>query len=358
MHQPNDNQVNSAIETDPRWLSVVRRDLLADGSFFYSVKTTGVYCRPSCPSRTAKPGNVQFYANREDAEAAGFRPCKRCKPEQMSLREQHANKVADICHLIETAETEFSLIDLATQAGFSPYHFHRIFKAITGLTPKAYAKAHRTNRVRSSLLKSASVTEAIYDAGYNSNSRFYEQASQMLGMTPSSFRAGGVNSRIRFAIGECTLGSVLVAMSERGICAITLGNDPDALSKDLQDKFSQAELIGGDRDFELIVAKVVGFVEAPALGLDLPLDIRGTAFQQRVWQALQEIPVGSTANYTEIAQRIGAPKSVRAVASACAANTLAVVIPCHRVVRIDGSLSGYRWGVERKAELLRRERKE
>jgi AraC family transcriptional regulator of adaptative response/methylated-DNA-[protein]-cysteine methyltransferase len=209
--------------------------------------------------------------------------------------------------------------------------------------------------VRKSLHKSDTVTDAIYDAGYNSNSRFYETSNQVLGMTPSNYRAGGAQTEIRFAVGECSLGSILVAQSDRGICAILLGDDPDSLARDLQDQFPHADLIGGNAGFEQLVAKVVGFVEAPALGLDLPLDVRGTAFQQRVWQSLRKIPVGSTASYTDIAQIIGSPKSVRAVAQACGANALAVAIPCHRVVRNDGALSGYRWGVERKRALLEKE---
>jgi AraC family transcriptional regulator of adaptative response/methylated-DNA-[protein]-cysteine methyltransferase len=224
-----------------------------------------------------------------------------------------------------------------------------------GLTPKAYATAHRAARVRNELGRASSVTDAIYDSGYNSNSRFYDNASAMLGMTPSTYRAGGVNMQIRFAVGECVLGSILVARSDRGVCAILLGDDPDALARDLQDQFPKATLIGGDADFERLVARVVGFVEAPNVGLDLPLDVRGTAFQQRVWQALREIPAGATASYSDVAKRIGAPRAVRAVARACASNKLAVAIPCHRVVRNDGSLSGYRWGVERKRELLKRE---
>jgi AraC family transcriptional regulator of adaptative response/methylated-DNA-[protein]-cysteine methyltransferase len=230
-----------------------------------------------------------------------------------------------------------------------------VFKAATGLTPKAYALAHRAKRVRNELDRSDTVTAAIFDAGYNSNGRFYETSDGLLGMTPSSYRAGGANTEIRFAVGECSLGSILVAASARGVCAILLGDDPDALARDLQDRFPRANLIGGDKQFEQIVAKVVGFVEAPGLGLDLPLDVRGTAFQQRVWQALRKIPAGSTASYTEIAKRIGSPNAVRAVAQACAANALAVAIPCHRVVRNDGALSGYRWGVERKRALLDRE---
>jgi AraC family transcriptional regulator, regulatory protein of adaptative response / methylated-DNA-[protein]-cysteine methyltransferase len=244
---------------------------------------------------------------------------------------------------------------LANHAALSAYHLHRVFKAVTGLTPKAYAAAHRAKRVRAELGRSSTVTEAIYGAGYNSNGRFYEKSNAVLGMTPTNYRAGGANTEIRFAIGECSLGSILVAASERGVCAILMGDDPDELARDLQDRFPRANLIGGDAEFEQLVSKVVGFVEAPGLGLDLPLDVRGTAFQQRVWQALREIPAGETVSYADIANRIGSPKSVRAVGQACAANVLAVAIPCHRVVRNDGGLSGYRWGVERKRALLEKE---
>ena len=345
----------SATVNDPRWVSVVARDPAADGSFVFSVKTTGVYCRPSCAARPARPENVQFHATCADAENAGFRPCKRCKPEQPPLAEQHAAKVAEICRLIKQSETVPSLSELAQNAGLSTYHFHRIFKAMTGLTPKAYATAHRAGRVRNELARSDSVTDAIFEAGYNSGGRFYEKSNEILGMTPSRYRAGGASTEIRFAIGECSCGSILVAASERGVCAIFLGDDPDVLARDLQDRFPRADLVGDDKAFEKIVAKVVGFVETPGLGLDLPLDVRGTAFQQRVWQALGKIPAGSTVSYTELAKRIGSPKSVRAVASACAANAIAVAIPCHRVVRIDGALSGYRWGVERKRALLDKE---
>lgn len=341
--------------TDPRWASVAARDAKADSTFYYSVKTTGVYCWPSCAARLARPENVQFHATREAAENAGFRPCRRCRPDQPSLMEQHAAKVADACRLIEESEHVPSLKSLAAHAGISPYYFHRIFKAITGVTPRKYATAQRAKRVRKQLMRSRTVTEAIYDAGYNSNGRFYAEADGVLGMTPSSYRAGGTNTAIRFALGECSLGSILVAASERGICCILLGDDPDTLLRDLQDGFPNAELIGGDEVFEKLIAQVIGFVESPAIGLDLPLDVRGTAFQQRVWRALRELPAGSTASYTEIARRIGAPKSARAVAQACAANNLAVAIPCHRVVRNDGGLSGYRWGVERKRALLKRE---
>jgi AraC family transcriptional regulator of adaptative response/methylated-DNA-[protein]-cysteine methyltransferase len=298
---------------------------------------------------------VRFHATCTAAEQAGFRPCKRCKPHQASPGEQQAATIAAACRFIEQSEETPSLAQLAQHAALSPAHFHRLFKAITGLTPRAYAAAQRAKRVRRTLNTSATVTEAIYDAGYNSNGRFYATSNEVLGMTPSNYRAGGARTDIRFAVGECSLGSILVAQSARGICAILLGDDPDALTRDLQDRFPQATLIGGDAAFEQLIAKVVGFVEAPALGLDLPLDIRGTAFQQRVWQALRTIPAGSTASYTDIARRIGAPHAVRAVAQACGANPLAVAIPCHRVVRHDGALSGYHWGVERKRSLLERE---
>jgi AraC family transcriptional regulator of adaptative response/methylated-DNA-[protein]-cysteine methyltransferase len=343
-------------EQDRRWRAVMARDSAADGRFVYSVASTGIYCRPSCPSRPAKPENVRFHPSCADAERAGFRPCKRCRPDQAGLGERHAAAVAEICRFIERADEVPPLAELARKAGMSTFHFHRVFKSVTGVTPKAYASARRAERVRAELADpDASVTSVIYGAGFNSNGRFYETSNEVLGMKPSDYRAGGPNTEIHFAIGECSLGSILVARSERGVCAIMLGDDPDRLARDLQDRFPRANLIGGDAGFESLVAKVVGLVEAPAVGLDLPLDVRGTAFQHRVWQALREIPAGETASYADIARRIGAPRSVRAVAQACAANALAVAIPCHRVVRNDGALSGYRWGVERKRALLERE---
>jgi AraC family transcriptional regulator of adaptative response/methylated-DNA-[protein]-cysteine methyltransferase len=345
----------AATMADPRWAAVIARDPAADGGFVYSVRTTGVYCRPSCAARQARPEHVAFHLTAADAARAGFRPCLRCRPDRPPLVEQHAATVASLCRFIESAEQAPSLEALSAEAGLSVYHLHRVFKAATGLTPKAYAAAHRARRVRAELDRSGTVTEAIYGAGYNSNGRFYAQSNDVLGMTPSRYRAGGADTDIRFAIGECSLGAILVAASEVGVCAILIGDDPDALARDLQDRFPRAELIGGDAGFEQLVAKVVGLVEAPGLGLDLPLDVRGTAFQQRVWQALREIPAGRTVSYADLAKRIGAPKSVRAVAQACGANALAVAIPCHRVVRNDGALAGYRWGVERKRALLERE---
>ena len=278
------------------------------------------------------------------------------KPMPPSTSSKHAALVAQACRRIEAAEQPTSLDGLAKEAGLSPFHFHRVFKAATGLTPKAYADAQRAQAVRTTLAGGrSSVTDAIFDAGFNASSRFYEHADAMLGMTPTQYRAGGVEVRIEFALGESSLGAILVARSQRGVCAISLGDDPGALLRELQDRFPRAELIGGDPGFERLVAQVVGLIEQPNLGIDLPLDVRGTAFQQRVWQALRQIPPGEIASYAQIAQRIGSPTSVRAVAGACAANTLAVAIPCHRVVRSDGALSGYRWGVERKRALLSRE---
>lgn len=338
-----------------RWLAVQRRDRRADGAFYYSVRTTGVYCRPSCAARLPRRENVAFHASCAEAERAGFRPCKRCRPDAEGLETQRGIAVAKACRLIETAGELPSLEALAEAAGMSRFHFHRVFKSVTGVTPRAYAAARRAQRMRDELARNGTVTQAIYDAGFNSSGRFYAASAAMLGMKPSDFRAGGKGAAIRFAVGECSLGSILVAATEKGVCAISLGDDPDALLRDLQDRFPQAQLIGDDPEFEQLIAKVVGFVEAPALGLDLPLDLRGTAFQQRVWQALREIPAGDTASYTEIAQRIGKPRAVRAVAAACAANAIAVAIPCHRVVRRDGALAGYRWGVERKRALLARE---
>ena len=272
-------------EQDSRWLAIRTRDVRADGTFYYSVKTTGVYCRPSCGSRPARPENIAFHATRADAERAGFRPCKRCKPDQPSLAETNAAKITAVCRLIESADETPNLEALAVHAQMSVYHFHRLFKSITGVTPRAYASAHRARRVRTELGRKGSITDAVFEAGYNSNARFYENSNALLGMTPRAFQRGGTDAQIRFAIGQCSLGDILIARSDKGICAIEFGNDPDALARALQDRFPNAQLIGGDTEFEQLVAKVVGYVEAPQVGLDLPLDVRGTAFQQRVWEA-------------------------------------------------------------------------
>jgi len=347
--------MNTLQSDEARWDAVQNRDQGADGGFLYAVRTTGVYCRPSCGSRQALRQNVEFFNSAMEAETAGYRPCKRCKPNEPALAEEYTKLVQAACRTMEEAEEIPSLETLARAAGKSPFHFHRIFKSLTGVTPKAYADANRAQKMRAELPKSASVSDAIYDAGFNSFGSFYKGSSDLLGMTPKTFRKGGVGSKIRFAVGECWLGSILVASTDKGICAILLGDNPDALVRDLQDRFRQAELIGADKEYEQTVAKVVGFIEAPARGLDLPLDVLGTAFQQRVWHALRQIKPGSTATYSEVAESIGRPTASRAVATACASNPVAVAIPCHRVVRTDGTLSGYRWGVERKRALIDRE---
>lgn len=346
-----------AYDTDEaRWQAVQTRDAEADGYFVYAVRTTGIYCRPSSLARCPKRENVEFFASAAAAEAAGYRASRRARGDRTATAAEHGALVAQACRLIEASETPPSLDALAAQAGMSPFHFHRVFKAETGLTPKNYASAYRARKLREELNAAGStVTDAIHGAGFSSNSRFYEISEQVLGMRAKEYRAGGIGAVIRFAVGQCSLGAILIAQSQRGICAILLGDDPDDLARDLQDQFPKAELIGGDAGFEQLAAQVVGFIEAPAIGLNLPLDVRGTVFQQRVWQALREIPPGATVSYGEIAERIGAPKAVRAVAQACAANHIAVAIPCHRVVRRDGDISGYRWGVERKGALLRRE---
>lgn len=342
---------------DPRWQKITARDKSADGQFWYSVITTGIYCRPSCPSRTPKPSNVTLHDTLESARASGCRPCKRCNPDGGSTDAANASLIAQACRLIETSEVPPSLEALANAINLSPAYFHRLFKTQTGLTPKSYASAHRARKVRDGLSLGLKVTDVLYDAGFKSNGRFYAQSSAMLGMIPKHYRKGGLHEVLYFAVAECSLGTVLVASSAKGVASILLGDEPDTLVRDLQDRFPKAKLIGADADYEQSIAKVIGFIEDPNRGLDLPLDVRGTAFQQRVWQALRQIPAGETATYAEVAQKIGQPTATRAVAGACATNHIAIAIPCHRVIRNDGSLSGYRWGIDRKRSLLSREGK-
>ena len=338
-----------------RYQAVSQRNAAFDGVFFYAVQTTGVYCRPSCAARLALRRNMSFHPSCEAAERAGFRACRRCRPDAESQRERHAALVRRACRLIDEAEGIPSLAELGREAGMSPFHLHRIFRQVMGVTPKGYADARRAARLQDRLRSSPDVTTAIYDAGFQAPSPFYRSAAGRLGMTPRSYRKGGLDALIRFALGQCSLGAIIVAATTKGVCAIALGDDPDELLRELQDRFPRAELTGGDAEFESLVALVVGLVEAPEQPLELPLDIRGTAFQQRVWQALRAIPAGSTSSYAAVAASIGAPAAVRAVAGACASNSLAVAIPCHRVVRSDGALSGYRWGIERKRALLDKE---
>lgn len=347
-----------ALVAAPSLLAAVRsRDVASDGRFFYAVRTTGVFCKPSCKSRAARTENLVFFASAKDAEEAGYRACKRCRPDQPLHTSVHTALVTQLCHLIESSDTNLPLDGIAKLAGMSVSKLHRVFKATTGVTPKAYGEALRHKRVQAELQTSDSVTQAMYGSGFNSSGRFYERANDMLGMTPSAFKRGGEGQRIRFAVGQCSLGSIVVASSERGVCWVALGSDPNELIEELQRRFANAELVGGDPEFEAMVSSIVGLIEDPTLPVELPLDIRGTAFQCRVWAALRHIPAGETRSYSQLATELGQPNAVRAVASACARNCLAIVIPCHRVVRTDGSLSGYRWGVERKATLLKNEKR-
>lgn len=342
---------------EARWQAVLARDERADAHFVYGVRTTGVYCRPSAASRRPRRENIEFFDSPTAAERAGYRPSRRPRGDRTSAERARAEIVALACQRIEAEGAVITLVKLAAEAGMSPFHFHRVFKAETGLTPKAYAAAARSKKLREELATGkGSVTTAIYGAGFGSSSRFYERSNAMLGMRARDYQAGGAGMTIRFAVGECSLGAVLVAQSAVGVCAISLGDDPERLVHELQERFQNAELVGGDREFERVVAEVIGFLEEPALGLRLPLDVRGTVFQERVWRALSEIPAGTTVSYTELAERIGAPTAARAVAQACGKNKIAVAIPCHRVVRRDGDLAGYRWGVERKRALLAREK--
>ncbi|WP_157267299.1 bifunctional DNA-binding transcriptional regulator/O6-methylguanine-DNA methyltransferase Ada [Azohydromonas aeria] len=336
-----------------RWAAVRARD--PEARFIYAVRSTGVYCRPDCPSRQARPEHVLFFDDAAAARAAGFRACRRCDPDGPGRAARRAQQVAALCRHIEACEAPPPLEALAREAGLSPAQLRRVFRAATGLTPRGYAQALRARRLQSALQAESTVTSALFGAGFGSSGRFYAQSDALLGMAPGRYRAGGAGMNVRFAVAQCALGALLVACSERGVCAISLGDDADALVRELQDRFPQARLHAGDADFDALVARVVALVEDPRAPAVLPLDIRGTAFQQRVWQALQQIPPGQTLSYAELAARIGAAAAVRAVAGACAANVLAVAVPCHRIVRRDGSLSGYRWGVERKRALLARE---
>lgn len=345
-------------QEDVWWNALCRRDKQADGRFVYGVKTTGIFCMPSCASRLPLRENVQFFADAEAAKQAGFRPCKRCRPGNLSREERQCAAIEHACQLIAQAETPLTLVQVANAVGISPYHFHRLFKAQVGVTPKRYAAALRAQRVRQSLSNDAPVTQAALAAGFHSSGQFYHESDLLLGMSPRSFKNKGQDMTIHFAVGQCSLGEILVAESERGVCAVLLGDDATALINELQSLFANATLVGGDTAFEQRMALVVSVIDSPGVPMTLPLDIRGTAFQLRVWEALREIPLGATLSYRDVAERIGQPDAVRAVAGACAANRLAVLIPCHRVIRTDGALSGYRWGIARKRQLLESEAKE
>ncbi len=342
------------ITDDDRWQSVVDRDVNADGQFVFAVQTTGIFCRPSCRAKHALRKNVRFFADAQQAQDAGFRPCKRCQPDKDSAQQHRLDKIARACQLLEQ-ESPLTLDELAQQVAMSPYHLHRLFKATTGMTPKVWQQSWRARRLRDALAKGVPVTQAILNAGFPDSSSYYRKADQALGMTAKQFRKGGDNVSVHYTLADCALGRCLVAESERGICAILLGDDDATLVADLHALFPAAQDVPADANFQQRVREVIVAINSRDAPLSLPLDIRGTAFQQQVWQALRTIPCGETVSYQQLASAIGKPKAVRAVASACGANKLAIVIPCHRVIRGDGALSGYRWGIARKAQLLQRE---
>ncbi|TVP49262.1 MAG: bifunctional DNA-binding transcriptional regulator/O6-methylguanine-DNA methyltransferase Ada [Halomonas sp.] len=351
----NRKEVSLYSSDEDKWAAVETRNENADGYFVYAVKTTGVYAHPSAPFRLPKRYNVEFFNTPEEAERAGYRIHRRIGCDKNFLNNRHSALVLHACRIIESSDPQPKLEDLAESVGLSTTHFHRIFKKHTGLTPKKYASAVRAKKVRNRLRnKETKITSDIYDSGFSSSSRFYEKAQRCLGMNANCYKKGGKGAQILFSVGQCSIGTILVAKSEKGICAISIGDDPEKLINEFQDQFSSAELTTR-KDFDEIVSKVVGFIEHPKIGFDLPLDIQGTAFQERVWSTLMEIQPGETLTYSEVAKRIGSPKSTRAVAQACGANRLAVAIPCHRVIRTNGDLSGYRWGIERKKWLIENE---
>jgi AraC family transcriptional regulator of adaptative response/methylated-DNA-[protein]-cysteine methyltransferase len=323
----------------------------------YAVATTGVYCLPSCGARRPRRENVTFFESRPEAEQAGFRACLRCRPDLPPRLERERALVEAACRAIERAAETPSLAELASTAGVSSAHFHRTFKRVLGVTPKAYAEACRTKRLEASLRSRQTVTDALYEAGFGSSGRFYEAAPSLFGMTPSAYRAGGHSEVLQYAVCPCSLGFVLVAVSARGVCAVLLGDAPESLAADLAQRFPRASLSVAHDALQTVSASVVRLVDDPRLPSTVALDIRGTAFQRRVWEALRAIPVGATCSYTELSRRLGNARAVRAVARACGANPLAVVVPCHRVVGAAGQLTGYRWGVDRKQRLLDKERR-
>jgi AraC family transcriptional regulator of adaptative response/methylated-DNA-[protein]-cysteine methyltransferase len=338
------------------WAALASRDRKADGAFVYAVRTTGVYCRPGCASRPPRPENVAFYATPTAAEAAGFRPCKRCRPSESSKGERHVAAIGRACALIRAGDALPSLTELADAAGISRFHFHRVFKEITGATPREWGKAYRLGRFAARLDAGESVAEAVYAAGFGASSRAYEAAPGGLGMTPGARRHGGRGETIRFTTVETGLGWALVAATGRGICMTALGDEKAPLEAELRRRFPAALIWPADAALTAWAERIVQFITRPDAQPDLPLDIRGTAFQAQVWRALQKIPPGQTRSYSEIAAALGRPSAVRAVAQACAKNKLALLVPCHRVVRSDGDLAGYRWGIERKRALIARER--
>ncbi len=341
------------MQTELHWQQILSRDARQDGRFVFAVRTTGVYCRPSCPSRRPRRDSVEFFASPQAAESAGYRACLRCKPTQISEQAQYVMRARQ---LLDNSDSVLTLNELSKRVGVSAFHLQRLFKRATGLSPREYQAARRTQQVKSRLRAGADVTTSLYDAGYGSPSRLYEVADQQLGMTPATYGRGGSGERIAFTIADSALGKMLVAATQRGLCAVRFGDDAKLLERDLRDEFHAADLHRDDDGLRKFVTPILSALASQKTLLDLPLDIRATAFQQKVWSALRQIPAGETRSYSEMAKSLGDPAATRAVARACASNPVALVIPCHRVVRENGDLAGYRWGVQRKEELLRRER--
>ena len=350
-------------DEDHRWQAVLTKDAGFDGAFVYAVRSTGIYCRPWCPSRRPRRGQVVFFPAPDDAEHAGYRPCRRCQPRNANPRQRQGELIQRLCRIIEDSlarpDASLTLLALSSQVGISPHHLQRVFKRIMGITPRQYAEARRIDGLKVGLKAGKDVTSALYDAGYGSSSRLYERADARLGMTPATYRRGGRGVRIGYTIVDSPLGRLLVGSTERGVCAVSLGDSDAPLEAFLRDEYPNAEIERdrrGEGGLSAWVKRILGHLRGELPSLDLPLDIQATAFQQRVWKELCRIPYGSTRSYSDIARAIGRPTAVRAVARAVATNPVAVVIPCHRVVHRDGSLSGYRWGPERKRTLLTIER--
>jgi len=343
-------------DSDRRWESLIQRDMAPEEKFVYAVRTTGIYCRPGCPSRLPRRTNTLFFQTSAEAERAGFRPCKKCGP-RTATKQSLPVAVARACQLIDESSEPLTLRELASAVGVSRFHLQRQFRHCVGLSPKEYASARRAERLRAGLRNNGTVTEALYDAGFGSSSRCYESAAANLGMTPAQYKNGGIGQTIRFASARCSLGRLLVGSTARGICFVALGDSDARLKNELASRFPQAELLASDTKLREHVQQIVALLESPGAACTLPIDLQGTAFQRRVWQALQSIPCGQTVSYGELARRVGQPSAVRAVAQACGANPVAIVVPCHRVVRTSGDLGGYHWGVERKRQLLEREAK-
>ena len=340
-------------EPQSKWQQVMARDARQDGRFVFAVRTTGVYCRPSCPSRRPRRDSVEFFSNPNDAERAGYRACLRCKPAEVSAQAQYVTRARQ---LLDSAEGVVTLDELSKRVGLSPFHLQRLFKRATGLSPREYQSARRMQSVKAGLRNGNDVTTALYDAGYGSPSRLYERAPQQLGMTPGEYRRGGEGASITFAITPTPLGRLLVAATERGLCAVRFGESAAELERGLRQEFHAASLRRDDDAMKPYVEPLLAAIRGENAVIDLPLDVRATAFQMKVWEKLRQIPRGETRSYSEIAREIGDPRAVRAVARACATNPVAVAVPCHRVIRSDGNEAGYRWGLERKKRLLEQER--